>query len=59
MRDTILITGGAGFIGSNFVLGWLRHAGSPVLTLDQLTYAGNLSNLLALQSDSRHKSCRM
>ena len=41
----ILVTGGAGFIGSNFVLGWLRARGEPVVVLDRLTYAGNLDNL--------------
>ena len=50
----ILVTGGAGFIGSNFVLDWLANLDEPVLNLDKLTYAGNLQNLAALQSDSRH-----
>lgn len=54
----ILVTGGAGFIGSNFVLDWLgldhRHRDEPVLNLDKLTYAGNLENLAALQGDARH-----
>jgi dTDP-glucose 4,6-dehydratase len=50
----ILVTGGAGFIGSNFVLGWLRAEGSPVVNLDKLTYAGNLRNLDALEGDPRH-----
>jgi dTDP-glucose 4,6-dehydratase len=51
---TILVTGGAGFIGSNFVLDWLSHTGEPVVNLDKLTYAGNLANLADLQGDSRH-----
>jgi dTDP-glucose 4,6-dehydratase len=50
----ILVTGGAGFIGSNFVLDWLRHCGEPVVNLDKLTYAGNLENLQALSGDTRH-----
>ena len=51
---TILVTGGAGFIGSNFVLDWLAHSDEPVINLDALTYAGNLENLAALQGDPRH-----
>jgi dTDP-glucose 4,6-dehydratase len=51
---TILVTGGAGFIGSNFVLDWLAAGGEPVVNLDKLTYAGNLANLAALDSDARH-----
>jgi len=50
----ILVTGGAGFIGSNFVLDWLAHTGEPVLNLDKLTYAGNAANLAPLSGDSRH-----
>jgi dTDP-glucose 4,6-dehydratase len=50
----ILVTGGAGFIGSNFVLEWLRHVGSPVINLDNLTYAGNRENLRSLDGDARH-----
>ncbi|NMG28676.1 dTDP-glucose 4,6-dehydratase [Aromatoleum evansii] len=50
----ILVTGGAGFIGANFVLDWLRASDEPVLNLDALTYAGNLENLAALQGDGRH-----
>ena len=50
----ILITGGAGFIGSNFVLDWLAAGTEPVVNLDKLTYAGNLANLASLQGDARH-----
>ena len=51
---TILITGGAGFIGSNFCLDWLKTSDEPVVNLDKLTYAGNLQNLDALKGDARH-----
>jgi len=51
---TILVTGGAGFIGSNFVLDWLAHSDEPVINLDLLTYAGNLENLSSLKSNSKH-----
>jgi len=47
----ILVTGGAGFIGSNFVLDWLGAGGSPVINLDKLTYAGNPANLAGVQED--------
>ena len=50
----ILVTGGAGFIGSNFVLDWLSASDEPVINLDKLTYAGNLENLASLQRDARH-----
>jgi len=50
----ILVTGGAGFIGSNFVLDWLAHSDEPVINLDKLSYAGNLANLAALDGDPRH-----
>ena len=50
----ILVTGGAGFIGANFVLDWLRSCDEPVVNLDALTYAGNLENLASLQGDARH-----
>lgn len=52
---TILVTGGAGFIGSNFVLDWLEHHDEAVVTLDKLTYAGNPRNLAKLESDGRHE----
>jgi dTDP-glucose 4,6-dehydratase len=51
---TILVTGGAGFIGANFVLGWLRQSDEPVVNLDALTYAGNLESLQSLEGDARH-----
>ena len=50
----ILVTGGAGFIGGNFVLDWLAQSDEPVINLDKLTYAGNLENLASLQGDVRH-----
>ena len=50
----ILVTGGAGFIGANFVLDWLAQQGEPLVNLDKLTYAGNLGNLAALEGDPRH-----
>jgi dTDP-glucose 4,6-dehydratase len=50
----IFVTGGAGFIGSNFVLDWLKESNEPVLNLDKLTYAGNLNNLASLEGDARH-----
>jgi dTDP-glucose 4,6-dehydratase len=50
----ILVTGGAGFIGANFVLDWLAATAEPVVNLDKLTYAGNLGNLHALAHDERH-----
>jgi dTDP-glucose 4,6-dehydratase len=50
----ILITGGAGFIGSNFVLDWLASSDEAVVNLDALTYAGNLESLASLANDPRH-----
>ncbi|HEV2486375.1 MAG TPA: dTDP-glucose 4,6-dehydratase [Terracidiphilus sp.] len=53
-QETIVVTGGAGFIGSNFIFNWLHAAGSPVVNLDLLTYAGNPANLASLAADSRY-----
>lgn len=50
----ILVTGGAGFIGSNFILDWLAGSDEPVVNLDRLTYAANPDNLAGLKDDSRH-----
>ncbi len=50
----VIVTGGAGFIGSNFVLDWLAASDEKLVTLDALTYAGNLENLASLQGDARH-----
>ena len=50
----ILVTGGAGFIGANFVLDWLAQSDEPVVNLDKLTYAGNRENLASLDGDTRH-----
>jgi len=54
MSDAILITGGAGFIGSNFVLNWPEAGGARLVNLDLLTYAGNPENLDSLKGESRH-----
>jgi len=54
LDGTILVTGGAGFIGSNFVIEYLRCTAGRVVNLDKLTYAGNLRNLTAIAGDSRH-----
>ena len=54
MKNTILVTGGAGFIGSNFVLDWIASETASVVNLDKLTYAGNLQNLEALTGNPRH-----
>jgi dTDP-glucose 4,6-dehydratase len=51
---TLLVTGGAGFIGGNFVLDWLAGSDEPVVNLDKLTYAGNLETLASLQGNPRH-----
>ncbi len=51
----ILVTGGAGFIGANFVLDWLARSDEPVINLDRLTYAGNPDNLSPLDGDARHR----
>ncbi len=54
----IIVTGGAGFIGSNFILDWLAQSDEPVVNLDKLTYAGNLQNLEYLKNDRRHTFVR-
>ena len=50
----ILVTGGAGFIGSNFILDWLQNEDEVVINLDALTYAGNIENLESLINDPRY-----
>jgi dTDP-glucose 4,6-dehydratase len=50
----LLVTGGAGFIGANFVLDWLAGNNEPVINLDKLTYAGNLENLASLKGNASH-----
>ncbi len=54
INDTILVTGGAGFIGSNFVLTWLKASSAAVVNLDSLTYAGNAANLASVEADPRY-----
>ncbi|MCU1284864.1 MAG: dTDP-glucose 4,6-dehydratase [Acidobacteriales bacterium] len=54
MQNLILVTGGAGFIGSNFVLRWMKATKQPVVNLDKLTYAGNLQNLAGIAGNERH-----
>ena len=51
---TILVTGGAGFIGTNFVLEWVARCDEPIVNLDKLTYAGNLGNLRSIADESQH-----
>ena len=51
---SILVTGGAGFIGANFVLDWVKRSDEIVINLDKLTYAGNLDNLSSLEGNVRH-----
>ena len=55
---TILVTGGAGFIGSNFVLDWVRQVGEPVINLDVLTYAGNVKNLEMIEGSNLYRFVR-
>jgi dTDP-glucose 4,6-dehydratase len=50
----ILVTGGAGFVGGNFVLDWLADSAESVITFDKLTYAGNVATLSSVANDSRH-----
>src|SRR6266567_8861965 len=54
----ILVTGGAGFIGANFILDWCADGDEPIVNLDNLTYAGNLGNLASLKDDRRHLFAR-
>ena len=54
MNNAVLVTGGAGFIGSNFVLQWIAETDAPVVNLDLLTYAGNRRNLQSVEDNSRH-----
>ena len=54
MDMSILVTGGAGFIGSNFILDRLDKSDEPIINLDSLTYAGNLENLTSLNGDQHH-----
>src|SRR5678816_1901248 len=54
-QNTVLVTGGAGFIGSNFVLDRIAATGETVVNLDALTYAGNRENLSSLDGDARHR----
>ena len=58
MQDCILVTGGAGFIGSNFILSWIGTEGTPVINLDLLTYAGNPANLASIEGDARYRFVR-
>jgi len=51
---TVLVTGGAGFIGSNFILQWFAQSSEPLVNLDKLTYAGNPANLQSLKDNSGH-----
>ncbi|MGC1449521.1 MAG: dTDP-glucose 4,6-dehydratase [Candidatus Sulfotelmatobacter sp.] len=55
MRNTILVTGGAGFIGSNFILQQMRGESASIVNLDKLTYAGNVRNLQSLAADRRYE----
>ncbi|WP_155625107.1 GDP-mannose 4,6-dehydratase, partial [Burkholderia multivorans] len=55
----ILVTGGAGFIGANFVLDWLRASDEAVLNVDKLTYAGNLRTLQSLEGNPKHVFARV
>ena len=54
LKHMILVTGGAGFIGANFILDWIATTGEAVVNLDALTYAGNLESLASLDGDARH-----
>src|SRR5947207_7578949 len=54
MDNAIVVTGGAGFIGSNFILQWIAQEGTPVLNLDKLTYAGNPRDRKSTRLNSSH-----
>ena len=62
MSQAILVTGGAGFIGSNFILNWMKGSSNPkagpVVNLDLLTYAGNAANLTTVEQDDRYTFVR-
>ena len=58
MTESIIVTGGAGFIGSNFILQWLAQESTPVLNFDCLTYAGNAANLAAAYGNQRYEFVR-
>ncbi len=58
MNDSILVTGGAGFIGSNFVMQWLARESAPLINLDRLTYAGHLSSLASVANHARYHFVR-
>ena len=55
MEDLIFVTGGAGFIGSNFILQWIASEPARIVNLDKLTYAGNLNNLHAVEAHPRYR----
>jgi len=55
VNDPVLVTGGCGFIGANFILDWFERGRGPIVNLDGLTYAGNPENLSSLKSDSRYR----
>ena len=55
VRNPILVTGGAGFIGSNFILQWMRQESSPVVNLDKLTYAGNPRNVESIAANPSYR----
>src|ERR1700687_152950 len=55
MEDLILVTGGAGFIGSNFILQWIASERARILNLDKLTYAGNLNNLRSVEAHPHYR----